>query len=261
LDLLPNRSRSASAPGGGGAPTDPTVDEPASEETAAEATDGDRDPVDPLRELAPILHGSRLDPVAAGLLEVVDQASLRVTIDLTCRSDTSLQTVWATPRAAVSSSSFDPRWEELRPVPVSQLPQVLSQMLVLQSPRFVADRALTVSSALLGEAAAAGEWDAAIDTLCEAGIERDEASLLIELQRPEVRRWRVTSTWSTEAGSSTSELQGVDAGPAGQWLIGAASGGLIYTPQGHGEVMSAFRSVLPRNWTGTPLGYREPAPV
>ena len=211
-----------------------------------------------VQRLEPILVEGRLDPVALDLLKIVNQASLMVAIDLSYLSDSSVPTIWATPREAVVSNSLDPDSIELRPVPVSQLPQVLAQLIVLRSPGFVGDVPISVDRATLAEATAMDSREAAIAVLTEGGLDADQAVLLLDLQRPDVRRWRISSTWSTEQGQEMAELQGLDAGPSGQWLMAVidpdeANAQIDYSPQGHGEVMSAFRSVLPRNWMGTPL--------
>jgi len=211
-----------------------------------------------LERLSPILADGELDPVALELLRVVNQASLMVAIDLSYLSDSSVPTIWATPREAVVSSSLDPDCIELRPVPVSQLPQVLAQLIVLRSPTFIGDAPITVSDRIVAEATAADGREAAVEVLTGGGLDADQAVLALDLQRPDVRRWRISSTWSTDGGPEMAELQGLDAGPSGQWLMTStgpdeSNPQITYVPQGHGEVMSSFRSVLPRNWMGTPL--------
>ncbi len=207
-----------------------------------------------------IMVDGAIDPVAWELLDVVNQASLMVAVDLRYMADSSVPTIWATPRAAVVSNSLDPDFVEFRPVPVSQLPQVLAQLIVLRSPRFIGDVPISISTQILSRAEKTREddRDAAIELLTEGGLDADQAVLVLDLQRDDVRRWRISSTWSTESGQEMVELRGLDAGPSGQWLQAMTGtengeGQITFTPQGHGEVMSAFRSVLPRNWMGTPL--------
>lgn len=215
-----------------------------------------------------VMDRSTLDPVAFELLNVVNQASLIVAVDLTYGEERATSTVWATPRRAVVSTSLDPSYIEFRSVPVTQLPQVLAELIVLRSPRFVGDEPFTVSEQSLNQADKAGDdRDRAISLLTDGGLQPDLAVLALDLRRPDVRRWQITSTWSTDDGSETTKLKGLDAGPSGQWLItgqgtqapdseadiGSEPGQLTFEPQGHGEIVSAFRGVLPRNWLGTPL--------
>ena len=66
------------------------------------------------------------------------------------------------------------------------------------------------------------------------------------------------STWATDLGQQTAELQGIDAGRHGQWLLETwgdteRDRELVFTPQGDGAILRALRGVLPRNWIGTPL--------
>ncbi len=206
-----------------------------------------------------IMFDGRLDPIAFELLDVVNQASLLVAVDLHYMDDSSVPTVWATPRRAVVSGSIDPNYIEFRSVPVTQLPQVLAELIVLRSPQFIGDAPLSISGQILNKAKkVADDREKAIELLAEGGLDSDQAVLILDLQRPDIRRWRITSTWSTDEGEQSTELRGLDAGPSGQWLVGATGaeedlGQLTFNPQGHGEVMSAFRSVLPKNWMGTPL--------
>ncbi len=209
-------------------------------------------------EASGILTNAALDEVAFELLDVVNQASLVVAVDLRYGEDTSVPTVWSTPRRAVVSSSLDPAFVEFRPVPVTQLPQVLAELIVLRSPRFIGDVPISISANTLTTAEQAEDRDTAIHLLTEGGLDADQAVLMLDLQRPDVRRWKISATWSTDEGQQGAELRGLDAGPSGQWLLGSAEGEgeqghMTFTPQGHGEVMSAFRSVLPKNWMGTPL--------
>ncbi len=199
----------------------------------------------------------RVDPVAAELLDVVNHASLMVAVDLSFGADSSAPTVLATPRGAVVSSSLDPSFVEFRPVQVAALPQVLSELIVLRSPRFVGDAPISVASDILASAIEqVDNYDVAIKTLMDGGLEADQAVLVIEFHNADVRRWRITSTWSTDDGPRMAEMQGLDGGDNGQWMIATTGNGdaqTTFTPQGHGEVMSAFRGVLPRNWLGRPL--------
>lgn len=210
-------------------------------------------------EAAGILSDGALDPVAFELLDVVNQASLVIAVDLHYQDDSSVPTVWCTPRRAVVSSSLDPGHTEFRPVPVTQLPQVLAELIVLRSPRFIGDVPISLSTEILDRATKAEGRESALEILSEGGLDADQAVLVLDLQRPDVRRWRISSTWSTDDGQQGAELRGIDAGPSGQWLIGVTAqdedgpGQQTFTPQGHGEIMSAFRSVLPKNWMGTPL--------
>ena len=215
-----------------------------------------------LAALAPLNSGDELDPIAAELLQVVGQASLLVAVDVSYGSDTSAATIWATPRQAVVSNPLDPAQTELEMVPVNQLPQILAQLVVLHPPAWVGDGPISVGVATLSEALTRSSRDEAVQVLATDGLNTEEALLMLDLQLPEIRRWRISSSWSTETGPDEAELVGLDAGPSGQWLESVTPGqngetGLrTFTPLGHGEAMSALRTVLPRNWMGTPLQAR-----
>lgn len=215
-----------------------------------------------LAALSHLMSGDELDPIAAELLQVVGQASLLVAVDVSYGSDASAATIWATPRRAVVSNPLDPAQTELAMVPVNQLPQILAQLVVLHSPAWVGDDPISVGVATLSDAVARPSRDEAVQILAGDGLNTEEALLLLDLQLPAIRRWRISSSWSTESGPDEAELVGLDAGPSGQWLETVTAGqngesGLrTFTPLGHGEAMSALRTVLPRNWMGTPLQAR-----
>lgn len=214
---------------------------------------------DRAQQFAALFDGDRLDPVAEELIGVVNRASLIVAVDVSYRDDSSAATVWATPRMAVASTGLDRAQTELGLIPVNQLPQFLAQLIVLRPAVHVADRPLSIDAHALSRALAESDPDDAVDLLMAEGIDPDAAHVLLRLHQPEARRWRISSSWSTESGPEEAELRGVDAGPDGQWLEategpGRIHGQHIFTPLDHGEGMSALREVLPRNWLGVPLG-------
>ncbi len=212
--------------------------------------------------LANLMVGKQLDPIAAEVLQVVNKASLMVAVDLSYGPDSSAATIWATPRQAAVSNPIDPAQVELELSPVNQLPQILAQLVVLRSPDWVGDGAMSVGVETLSEALGKSSRDEAIQVLAGDGLDTEQALLILDLQLPEIRRWRISSSWSTEHDPEGAELRGLDAGPSGQWLESTTPGengqqGLrTFTPLGHGEGMSALRAVLPRNWMGIPLKRR-----
>jgi hypothetical protein len=209
--------------------------------------------------LEPILEPDGMfHPIAASILRVVARSSLTISIDLSYESDSSNPRIWSTARQAVASSGLFSDLYMLHPISASQLPQVIGQLLVLRPPSFVADSVLSIDRNDLMQATGSATHDEAMAVLTETGLEPIEAALLLDLQRPNVRRWRITSTWSTPEGRATSELAGIDAGDNGQWLaVGTRrpdeSIQLNYRPQGDGDTVRALRSVLPKLWTSTPL--------
>ncbi len=208
---------------------------------------------------ARVIVDDQLDPIAEGLLAVCSQASLIIKVNLSFATESSTSTVWATPRQAVVSSSIDPHFAEFRPVDVTQLPLVLGDLMVLRRPSYVGQSPVSVGTKAVAEAETQlAEADKAIGILIDAGLSTEQAQLIIDFQGANVRRWRVSSSWSTDDGTETSELRGLDAGPSGQWLVAMTGnrdepGQMTFTPQGSGDVVRALRSVLPRSWVGTPL--------
>ncbi|MDH3294639.1 MAG: ESX secretion-associated protein EspG [Acidimicrobiia bacterium] len=208
---------------------------------------------------AGVIVDDELDPQAADLLRVANQASLIINVELRYGADTSSSTIWATPRQAVVSSSIDPAYAEFHPVDVLHLPYVLSELMVARPPGHVSEAPISVATQAVAEAEAVlGQPEQAAKILTDAGLSNEQAQKVLEFQELDVRRWRVNSTWSTEQGQDSSELRGIDAGSNGQWLVAMTGhrdqrGQLTFTPQGYGDIMRAIRSVLPKSWVGTPL--------
>ncbi len=208
---------------------------------------------------ARVIVDDQLDPMAEELLSVCSQASLIIKVNLSYATESSTSTVWATPRQAVVSSSIDPHYAEFRPVDVAQLPLVLGDLMVLRRPKYVGQSPVSVGTKAVAEAETQlGDAGKATSVLEDAGLSAEQAQLIIDFQGADVRRWRVSSSWSTDDGTETSELRGLDAGASGQWLVAMTGnrdepGQMTFTPQGSGDVVRALRSVLPRSWVGTPL--------
>lgn len=210
-------------------------------------------------ERAGVFHEGMLDPIAFELLDVVNTASLTITVDLRFGPQASAPGIWATPKLAVVSSSIDPHYVEFSGSEVGQLTQLLAQHVVLRSPQFIGQAPISVNINSLIEAEAKRHLPKeALEILGEAGLDDEQAQRVLIFQGDLVRRWRITSRWSTDEGQQGAELRGLDAGPDGQWLLGLTgsrnkNGQMTFTPQGHGDMMKALRSILPRNWVGTPL--------
>jgi hypothetical protein len=208
---------------------------------------------------AGVIVGDDLDRQAAELLRIANQASLIITVELRYGADTSSSTVWATPRQAIVSSSIDPAYAEFRPVDVLQLPHVLSEVMVARPPAHIGEAPISVATQAVAEAEAVlDQPPQAIKILTEAGLSGEQAQRVLDFQEPTVRRWRINSSWSTDQGQDSAELRGIDAGPNGQWLVAMTGkredrGQLTFTPQGHGDIMRAIRSLMPKGWVGTPL--------
>lgn len=208
---------------------------------------------------AGVIVNDDLDPIAAELLNVANQASLIIKVQLAYGAESSSSTIWATPRHAVVSAPLDPDVAEFRPIDVYQIPFVLSDLMVARSPKFVGEAPISVSTRAVARAEEQlDDQGEAMSTLVEAGLSNEQAERVLAFQAANVRRWRVSSTWSTDNGQDSSELRGLDADEHGQWLVAMTGsreekGQITFTPLGHGDLMRALRSVLPRSWIGTPL--------
>ena len=212
-------------------------------------------------ETGGLLVDGRLDPVVAALLNVIADASLMLTIDVNYEGDASVTTIWATPHRAVVTSALDPELVDIHPVRLPRLPETLADVILHRPPDAVGDHPITVPTPAMTEAeaeAARPDPGAAQAVLVAAGVAADDAALVLALQAPSTRRWRISSTWATEEGQQMAHLRGLDAGPRGQWLIEATGHrgepGLVrFLPQNDGDILRSLRAVLPRRWVGTAL--------
>ena len=210
-------------------------------------------------ETGGLMADGHLDPVATDLLRVMTAASLMVAVEVQQGGDESLATIWATPNRAVVTSSLDPTLVDVEPVRIGRLPDKLSELIVLEPPRAVADRPVRLLTALLADADTHRRDPAAFQRrLVDGGVLERDALRLWAFGAPATRRWRISSTWTTADGHQTAELRGLDAGSEGQWLIEMTGrrdhgGEMVFYPQGDGELLRALRHVLPRRWVGTAL--------
>jgi len=206
-----------------------------------------------------IMTDGDLDPLVTAMLKVIDTASLVVSVHVMAHSDTSLTTIHATPQRAVVTSSLDPELIDIIPLRITRMPEALSDMILVRRPESVGSRPIRVSASDVARAEQLRKTpDMARAVLEGAGLDEEAIGVMLALQNPGTRQWRISSTWATgEDESNTAELRGIDAGPAGQWLLDGsieqADNTLTFTPQGDGEVLRSLRRILPQFWVGTPL--------
>lgn len=216
-------------------------------------------------ETGGIMIDGELDPLATTLLQVISAASMMVAVDVQAHSDSSLTTIWGTPGRAVITSSIDRELVDIKPVRLTRLPETLSDIILLRPPESTAKRTVAIPTAVMAEVdRLRATPKQAKSALVERGLPQTEVELVLAFQSPSTRRWRISSTWSTETGQEMAELHGIDAGPAGQWLVEMTGdrneqGTMTFTPQGDGAVLKALRQVLPVRWVGRALNPTNPA--
>ncbi|MEM9615233.1 MAG: hypothetical protein AAGA59_20005 [Actinomycetota bacterium] len=206
-----------------------------------------------------IMVDGNLDPLVTAMLKVIDSASLVVSVHVMAHGDTSLTTIHATPQRAVVTSSLDPDLIDVAPLRITRMPETLSDMILLRQPESVGSRPIRVPANDVARAEQLRNTpDMARAVLAGAGLDEEAIGVMLALQNPGTRQWRISSTWAVgDEQADTAELRGVDAGPAGQWLLAGsverAENTLTLTPQGDGEVLRSLRRILPQFWVGTPL--------
>lgn len=201
----------------------------------------------------------KLHPAAAEMLQVIASASMMVAVDVQYDGDSSVTTIWATPSRAVVTSTLDAELVDIEPVRVARLPETLSDLILLGRPDYTASEPIAVSALVVAAAERLGHEPIRARRSLEAGgVDGDDIERLLAFQAPTTRRWRISSTWTTDGGQGMAELRGLDAGPQGQWLMelggdGSPESELVFSPQGDGDILRALREVLPRYWVGTAL--------
>lgn len=206
-----------------------------------------------------IMAAGELDPLVTAMLKVIDAASLVVSVHVMAQGDTSLTTIHSTPQRAVVTSSLDPDLVDVSPLRITRMPEALSDIILVRQPESVGSRPIRVPANHVARAEQLRDApDMARAVLAGAGLDDEAIAVMLALQNPGTRQWRISSTWAVaDNQSDTAELRGVDAGPAGQWLLDGsieqADDTLILTPQGDGEVLRSLRRILPQFWVGTPL--------
>ncbi|MEL7157366.1 MAG: hypothetical protein AAFN30_12300 [Actinomycetota bacterium] len=206
-----------------------------------------------------IMVDGELDPLVTAMLKVVDTASLVVAVNVMAHGDASLTTIYATPQRAVITSSLDPDLVDIVPVRVARMPETLSDIILVRQPESIGKAPIEIPADDVARAEQLrGKPDLARAVLAGAGLDDDAVDVMLAVQNPGTRQWRITSTWAVDDDKSeTAELRGVDAGPSGQWLLdGAVDNGInmiSLAPQGDGDVLRALRRVLPQFWVGRPL--------
>lgn len=207
-----------------------------------------------------IMANGALDPLVDAMLRVIEGASLSVSVQVTAHGDSSLTTMYATPQRAVIASSLDPDLVDISPVRIPRMPETLSDIILLRPPESTGERPIEVPSEVMAQAEKLKSHpDKARDAFRSAGLGDGDVEVLIAIQNPGSRQWRITSTWSVDDNAvDAAELRGVDAGPAGQWLLSGRldeeRGRYHLQPQGDGELLRALRGALPKYWVGRPLG-------
>lgn len=206
-----------------------------------------------------IMVDGDLDPLVTAMLKVIDAASLVVAVNVMAHGDSSLTTIHATPQRAVITSSLDPDLIDVAPVRVARMPETLSDIILVRQPESIGTRPIEIPAADVARAEQVrGTPDLARAVLAGAGLDDEAVDVMLAVQNPGTRQWRITSTWAVDDDNSDSaELRGIDAGPSGQWLLHGSNDGetdiISLTPQGDGDVLKALRGVLPQYWVGRPL--------
>lgn len=224
------------------------------------SSEGLASPVATVRmETGGIMVDGKLDPLAKAMLQVISSASMMVAVDVQAHSDSSLTTIWGTPGRAVITSSLDCDLVDITPVRLARLPETLSDIILLRPPESTATGPVTVPTAVMAEADnLRADPDLARAALSKAGLPEASVELILAIQSASSRRWKISSTWSTDDGQQIAAVRGLDAGAAGQWLVEMTArrdrpGSMTLTPQSEGDTLKALRQVLPVRWVGTPL--------
>ncbi len=200
-----------------------------------------------------------LDPLAYQIFSTIKNASLVVKVEIEIDVRTSTTDLWATTTRGVRGHSLDSITTDYQPIATERIPQILADLIVLRRPKQMGTAPISISSEILLEAQRKRPVaEAALSILTKGGLSDRQADLILKFHGKNARRWKISTTWSTDDSQEQSELYGVDAGNEGQWLAAKTGsedrpGQLTYTPISTTEITKGIRKIMPRNWVSRPV--------
>lgn len=198
-------------------------------------------------ELSGITSAGRLHPAVTGILGVMMEPGLVVSVDVAGGRAPTLATFWCTRRRAVQGEVIDSQRVRLHRVDPERLSFHLLQVTGAgprPSPPFAGG--VTVDARLLEEIERLLGDQASMAALEEAGIDPLWADRLLIALEHRRRAWRVQTVWTGRSnGRRTAELTVLDAGPAGYWRMSGTPPALTLTVSDYDDLVLAFRDLLP----------------
>lgn len=194
--------------------------------------------------------GGMLSPEAAGLVAVMTDPDLVVSVEVTTRDATNRSTIWATSDRAVWGRPVDQDVYQLRSIDTVTVPLLLAQLTGVGSrPETPFSGSVTVAADALD---AALDWqgddpETALAILVSAGADPVWADRILIANQHRRAQWTVSSVWTERAGGhEVHEATVLDAGPAGYWRIVTVEPGTVtYSVASVLETMRLLRRCLP----------------
>ena len=197
-----------------------------------------------------VAPGGLLSPNATGLVAVMTDPDLVVSIEVTTRDATNRSTIWATAERAVWGRPVELDVYQLRSIDTVTVPLLLAQLTgVGKRPETPFTGSVTVAADALD---AALDWQAddpetALAILASVGADPVWADRILIAHQHRRAQWTVSSVWIGQAGGhEVHEATVLDAGHAGYWRIASAEPGTVtYTVASLHEIMRVLRRCLP----------------
>jgi len=204
-----------------------------------------------------ILVDGKLERTANQLLTIINKASLEVQIDIQIGSQISSSFIWATSSRAVRANSLDGINIDLQPIAAERVPQTITDFIVIARSDTDGESPIAISYEIIKAVKRLGKART-LEAFQSGGLDETSAQTLTEFLGNNSRKWKITSTWSTENANESSSIQGIDAGEKGHWLIGHTGtdenpGQMNYTPLTQSDITKSLRSVMPKMWSTKPV--------
>lgn len=215
------------------------------------ATHGTPDP-SALAELerSGVVAGGSLSSDVAGLLAVMTDPELVISVEVTTRDGSRLSTIWATAASAVWGRPGDRDVYQLCSVDTLTVPLLLAQLTGVGK-RPEAPFSGTVTMPVDAHQAAldwrAEDPETALAILVAAGVDPLWADRVLIADEHRRALWTVSSVWTERhVGHEVHEARVLDAGPAGYWRLTAPDQATVaYTVISLHETMRLLRRCVP----------------
>ena len=170
-----------------------------------------------------LAHAENLDPLLAGLVEVMTNPTLVITVEVAGAHSPQLSTIWGTPRRAVIGRTNDRQRFQLQQIEPQLLPFHLAQATGLgprPQPPFLGGCSVSAAALSLAEDLVAAEPDEAEHVLAAAGLGSPWSDRILIALAHRRSLWTVESVWlGTKHSRRGSRLSVLDAGSAGYWRL------------------------------------------
>lgn len=199
-----------------------------------------------------------LNSIAQKNINIINNASLEVCIEIETHLKKSTAYIWATPTRAVKVNTIDGINIDIVPMSTERIPQAVADFIIIDKSVRNINSPIPISAEILKQIQDSTDSEQQSELMKLSKLDETQTKVILAMQGPDVRKWTITSTWSSENGEDSAKISGIDLGKYGQWLEAYTSN--QGTPEQYnftlltfGDVAKALRSLMPRSWKNDPL--------